>query len=48
MIEIFIVIILIVFCFDFARLRQQNNTLIDQNERIIELLEIIEKQNHLK
>ncbi len=36
---IIITIVLIVFMFDFTKLRQQNETMIEQNERIISLLE---------
>ncbi|MFD2212151.1 hypothetical protein ACFSKK_00325 [Metabacillus endolithicus] len=41
---IFITIILIVFLFDFTRLRNQNDTLIEQNKRIISLLEEIKNK----
>ena len=37
--EIFITIILLVFLFDFTKIRKQNDTLIEQNEKIISLLE---------
>ncbi|WP_277749470.1 hypothetical protein [Oceanobacillus halophilus] len=37
--EIFIFIILIIFLFDFTRLRKQNDTIIEQNEKVITLLE---------
>lgn len=36
---IFIAVILIVFLFDFTKLRKQNDTIIEQNEKIISLLE---------
>ncbi|MBM7553520.1 hypothetical protein JOC33_002427 [Thalassobacillus pellis] len=36
---VFVIIILIVFLFDFAKLRKQNETMIEQNKRIITLLE---------
>lgn len=36
---IFITIILIVFLFDFSKIRSQNQTLIEQNDKIISLLE---------
>ncbi|MGP4073606.1 hypothetical protein ACTWQB_13735 [Piscibacillus sp. B03] len=39
MLLIFIIVILIVFLFDFTKFRQQNNQLIEQNEKIIALLE---------
>jgi hypothetical protein len=39
--EFFIFIILIVFMFDAAKFRKQNETLILQNEKIISLLEEI-------
>ncbi|WP_191126270.1 hypothetical protein [Cerasibacillus terrae] len=38
---ILIVFILIVFLFDFTKFRKQNNTIIEQNEQIIALLEKI-------
>ena len=37
----FIVVILIVFLFDFTKLRKQNETIIEQNEKVISLLEEI-------
>lgn len=33
--------ILLVFLFDFAKFRKQNQTIIEQNERVISLLEEI-------
>lgn len=36
---ILIVFILIVFLFDFTKFRKQNDTIIEQNEQIIALLE---------
>lgn len=41
---IFITIILLVFLFDFARIRKQNDTLIEQNEKVIYLLEEIKNK----
>ncbi|MGM7635195.1 hypothetical protein [Bacillus sp. Hm123] len=42
----FIGIILLIFLFDFTKIRQQNKTMIEQNEKIISLLEEIKnKQN---
>ncbi len=41
---IMIIIILIVFLFDFTRLRRQNDTLIEQNEKVISLLEEIKNK----
>ncbi|MFD1019692.1 hypothetical protein [Thalassobacillus hwangdonensis] len=38
--------ILIIYLFDFTKFRQQNKTLIEQNERLIELVEEISSQNH--
>lgn len=43
---IFVLIILIVFLFDFTKLRQQNETMIEQNEKIIELLGEINEKDH--
>ncbi|WP_317935293.1 hypothetical protein [Sporosarcina aquimarina] len=37
----FILVILVVFLFDFAKIRKQNDTVIEQNEKIISLLEEI-------
>jgi hypothetical protein len=36
---VFIIIILIVYLYDFTRLRKQNDTMIEQNDKIISLLE---------
>ncbi|WP_180316665.1 hypothetical protein [Shouchella shacheensis] len=36
---LFIVIILLVFVFDFSKIRDQNKEMINQNNKIIELLE---------
>lgn len=44
MLIIFIVIILIVFLFDFARIRKQNDSVIEQNEKIISLLEEMKQE----
>ncbi|WP_171016790.1 hypothetical protein [Pseudalkalibacillus caeni] len=41
---IFIVVILIIFLFDFTRLRKQNADMIEQNEKIIALLEDIKNK----
>ena len=41
---IFIIVILIIFLFDFTRIRKQNDTMIEQNEKIISLLEENKKQ----
>lgn len=38
---ILVIIILFVFLFDFAKIRQQNQTIIEQNEKVISLLEDI-------
>ncbi|WP_275296774.1 hypothetical protein [Bacillus sp. REN10] len=40
----FIGIILFIFLFDFAKIRQQNKTMIEQNEKIISLLEEIKNK----
>jgi uncharacterized membrane protein len=40
---IIITIILLVFMFDFTKLRQQNDKMIEQNEKMISLLEEIKK-----
>ncbi|MED1865237.1 hypothetical protein P4V41_17355 [Fictibacillus nanhaiensis] len=42
--EFFIFIILIVFMFDSAKFRKQNETVILQNEKIIALLEEIKNK----
>ncbi|WP_281251871.1 hypothetical protein [Virgibacillus ndiopensis] len=39
----FIAVILIIFLFDFARIRKQNDIMIEQNEKVISLLEEIRK-----
>lgn len=39
-----ITIILIVFLFDFTRIRKQNDTLIEQNKKMISLLEEIKNK----
>lgn len=41
----FVIIILIIFLYDFTKLRQQNQTLIDQNEKIISLLEDLKNKS---
>lgn len=38
---IFVLVVLIVYLFDFARIRKQNQTVIEQNNKIISLLEEI-------
>lgn len=35
----FVAAILIIFLFDFTKIRKQNQTMIEQNERMISLLE---------
>lgn len=40
----FILGILIVFVFDFAKIRRQNQTVIEQNDKIINLLEEIKNK----
>ena len=40
----FIVVILIVFLFDFTKLRKQSETIIEQNEKVISLLEEIKNK----
>lgn len=42
---IFITVILIVFLFDFTRVRKQNDKVIEQNEKIISLLEEIKNKD---
>ena len=37
-------IILLVFVFDFSKMRSQNETVIEQNEKIISLLEEIKNK----
>lgn len=39
--EFVIIALLIIFSFDFTKLRKQNETMIEQNERIISLMEEI-------
>ncbi|WP_194709654.1 hypothetical protein [Radiobacillus deserti] len=45
---VFVIIILIVFLYDLTKIRQQNDTLIDQNERVISLLKEMKDQNTKK
>lgn len=42
--EFFIAILLLIYLFDFTKLRQQNQTIIQQNEKIISLLEEIKNK----
>ncbi|WP_406687079.1 hypothetical protein [Rossellomorea vietnamensis] len=42
---IFLAVFLLIFSFDFTKFRKQNQTMIEQNERIISLLEDIKKEN---
>ncbi|WP_462406334.1 hypothetical protein [Gracilibacillus sp. Marseille-QA3620] len=42
---ILIVIILFVYLFDFTKLRRQNETIIEQNEKMISLLEEIKNKS---
>ncbi|MGA4721030.1 hypothetical protein [Fictibacillus nanhaiensis] len=42
--EFFILIILVVFLFDAAKIRKQNETVILQNEKMIALLEEIKNK----
>lgn len=42
---ILIVIILFVYLFDFTKLRRQNETIIEQNEKMISLLEEIKHKS---
>ncbi|WP_194841383.1 hypothetical protein [Salinibacillus xinjiangensis] len=44
MIWILVFIILIVYLFDFTKLRQQNNKIIEQNDEMIRLLDEIKNQ----
>ena len=39
-----IVAILLVYLFDFTKFRKQNQTIIDQNEKVISLLEDIKNK----
>lgn len=41
---LFVPAILIIFLFDFAKFRQQNQTIIEQNEKVISLLEEIKNK----
>lgn len=41
---IILVIFLLIFSFDFTKFRKQNQTMIEQNERIITLLEEIKNK----
>ncbi|MCM3666142.1 hypothetical protein M3204_17120 [Mesobacillus subterraneus] len=43
---IFITVILLVFLYDFTRLRQQNERMIEQNEKMILLLEELSKRGN--
>ncbi|WP_285868043.1 hypothetical protein [Mesobacillus maritimus] len=42
--EFFIFFILVIFMFDFTKLRKQNQKIIEQNDRMISLLEEIIKK----
>lgn len=44
MLAISVLVVLIVFLFDFAKIRNQNQTLIVQNEKIISLKEEIKNK----
>lgn len=44
MLVIFVLVVLIVFSFDFAKIRKQNQTMIEQNDKIISLLEEIKNK----
>lgn len=44
MAAIFIFIVLIVFLFDFSKIRDQNRKTIEQNDKIISLLEEIKNK----
>lgn len=44
MVAIFIFIVLIVFLFDFSKIRDQNRKRIEQNDKIISLLEEIKNK----
>lgn len=44
MLYAFVIVLLIVFLFDFAKIRKQNETVIEQNEKIISLLEEIKNK----
>ena len=43
---IIITIILLAFMFDFTKLRQQNERMIEQNEKMISLLEELAKRRN--
>lgn len=42
--EFLVVAILLVYLFDFTKLRKQNHTIIEQNEKVITLLEEIKNK----
>lgn len=42
--DFLIVAILLVYLFDFTKLREQNQTIIKQNEKVIDLLEEIKNK----
>lgn len=42
--DFFILIILLVFMFDMAKFRKQNQTIIEQNEKVISLLKEIKNK----
>lgn len=44
MLVFFVLAILIIFLFDFTKFRKQNQTMIEQNEKIISLLEEIKNR----
>jgi hypothetical protein len=41
---IVIILFLLIFSFDFTRIRKQNGKMIEQNERMIELLEEMKRR----
>ncbi|MBY0098479.1 hypothetical protein [Mesobacillus maritimus] len=43
---IFITVILLIFMFDFTKLRKQNERMIEQNDKVISLLEEIKANNN--
>ncbi|SEP79136.1 hypothetical protein [Piscibacillus halophilus] len=45
MLMLFVIIILIVFLFDLSKIRNQNDRLIEQNEKIISLLDDIKNSS---
>jgi len=47
-IGLFILVLLLVFSYDFTGLKKQNKTMIEQNERMITLLEEIKNKNNEK